>query len=263
MRIGSDTPAIVAGGASGLGEATVKALIAKGATVSIFDINRQAGERVASEAGASFHFVDVTEPRSVIAGLDAAAKIHGPARVVVCCAGICPALRTVSRDRQSGAPVAHDISTFGRVVSVNLVGTFNLAAHAAAEMVRLPELEPDKERGVIILTSSIAAEEGQIGQVAYAASKAGVKGIVLPMARDLARDGIRVMSIMPGLFSTPMVDGLSQETRDTLSKEVTFPMRMGRVEEFADLVVCIVGNTMLNGGSIRLDGAFRMPHGKR
>lgn len=259
MRIGSDTPAIVAGGASGLGEATARALAAKGADVCIFDLNRETGEKVASEVGARFQFVDVTDPGSVDAAVVAAAKARGPARIVVNCAGICPAMKTVSRDRLTGSAVPHDFATFARVINVNLVGTFILSARVAADMVDLEVVGPDGERGVIIMTSSIAAEEGQIGQVAYAAAKAGVKGLVLPMARDLARDGIRAMAIMPGLFHTPMLDGLPEVARDALPKGVPFPTRLGHAREFADLVLSIVANPMLNGSAIRLDGAFRMP----
>jgi NAD(P)-dependent dehydrogenase (short-subunit alcohol dehydrogenase family) len=259
MEIGAQTSAIVGGGASGLGEATVKALAHRGAKVSIFDINREAGERVARETGAIFHFVDVTDPASVDKALAAAKQGQGVARIVVSCAGICPAMKTVGRDKATGDTVAHDAATFARVIQVNLIGTFNLVSRAAAEMVKAPPLNGDGERGVIVLTSSIAGTDGQIGQVAYAASKAGVAGLALPMARDLAKDGIRTMTIMPGLFHTPMLDGLPEDAKQALPKGVPFPARLGDSKEFAELVLSIVTNTMLNGSAIRLDGAFRMP----
>jgi NAD(P)-dependent dehydrogenase (short-subunit alcohol dehydrogenase family) len=201
----------------------------------------------------------VTDPRSIDVGIAAAAEAHGGARILVNCAGICPAMRTVGRDRKSGAAVAHDPALFARVVNVNMVGTFNLVAKAAAGMAQLPELGPDKERGVVVLTSSIAAEDGQIGQVAYAASKAGVNGMVLPMARDLAREGIRVVSIMPGLFHTPMLEAIPVEAREALGKNVPFPARLGHTHEYAQLVEAIIANMMLNACSIRLDGGIRMP----
>lgn len=259
MIIGNDTPAIVAGGASGLGVATVKALKAAGAKVSILDINREAGERVAQETGTDFQFVDVTDPKSVDAAIKASAEIIGPARIAVICAGICPGMKTVTTDRTTGKHEPHDLATFIRAINVNLIGTFNVASRAAAVMAGLPEINDDKERGVIIMTSSIAAEDGQIGQAAYAASKAGVKGLTLPMARDLSRNGVRVYSIMPGIFETPMLAGLPEDTKKSLAKDVPFPPRLGNAPAFAALALAVVANPMLNGSSVRLDGALRMP----
>ena len=259
MELNSEISAIVAGGASGLGRATAVALAAAGCKVAIFDLNRNLGEAAASEIGGLFHVVDVSDPNSIDAGLSAVAQTHGIARIVVNCAGIASAMKTVSRDRQTRAPVHHDLEEFARVISVNLTGSFNLAAKAASQMAQLEGLGPDRERGVIVLTSSIAAKDGQIGQVAYAASKAGIAGMVLPMARDLASEGIRVVTIMPGIFETPMLAGLPADIQAALSKTIPFPGRLGAPAEYADLVKSIVGNVMLNGCAIRLDGALRMP----
>ena len=259
MELNSNVTAVVAGGASGLGHATAVALAATGCKVAIFDLSRKFGEAAARETGGSFHLVDVTDPASIDAGLAEVERAHGTARVVVNCAGIAPAMKTVSRDRLTGTPSHHDLDVFARVVAVNLTGTFNLAAMAAAHMARLDALAPDQERGVIVLTSSIAAEDGQIGQAAYAASKAGVAGMVLPMARDLAREGIRVVTIMPGLFATPMLAGLPADVQAALGQTIPFPGRLGAPAEFAGLVKSIIGNVMLNGCAIRLDGGLRMP----
>ena len=259
MELSSNISAIVAGGASGLGRATAATLAAAGCKVAIFDLNRDAGDATAHEIGGLFHAVNVCDPASIDAGLAAVERTHGIARVVVNCAGIAPAAKTVSRDRKTGAPVHHDLDVFAHVVSVNLNGSFNLAAKTAAAMARLDCLAADQERGVIVLTSSIAAEDGQIGQVAYAASKAGIAGMVLPMARDLAREGIRVMAIMPGLFETPMLAGLPADVQAALGATIPFPNRLGLPAEYAELVKSIIGNVMLNGCAIRLDGGLRMP----
>ena len=259
MELSSTVSVIVAGGASGLGRATALALAAVGCKVAIFDLNRDLGEKLACEIGGLFQLVDVSYLASIDAGLTEVAHTHGIARVIVNCAGIAPAMKTVTRDRLTGAPFHHDLDVFAGVISVNLTGTFNLAAKAAAQMARLEGQGPDHERGVIVLTSSIAAEDGQIGQVAYAASKAGIAGMVLPMARDLAREGIRVVTIMPGIFKTPMLANLPADIQDALGKTIPFPNRLGAPAEYADLVKSIVGNVMLNGCAIRLDGALRMP----
>ena len=259
MELNSNISVIVAGGASGLGRATAMALAGSGCKVSIFDLNGELGQKVALEIGGLFQCVDVSDPKSIDDALIGVARSHGIARVVVNCAGIAPAIKTVSRDRLTGAPVHHDLDVFARVISVNLTGTFNLAAKAAAQMAQLEGLGPDRERGVIVLTSSIAAEDGQIGQVAYAASKAGVAGMILPMARDLAREGIRVVTIMPGIFETPMLAGLPADTLAALANTVPFPARLGAPAEYAELVKSVIGNIMLNGCAIRLDGALRMP----
>jgi NAD(P)-dependent dehydrogenase (short-subunit alcohol dehydrogenase family) len=253
MRIGPDTPAVVSGGASGLGAAAARALARRGAPVAIVDLDAERGTAVAGEAHGLFCAADVTDPDAVAAALSRAAAAHGPTRIAVACAGIAPASRTVDRD---GRP--HDPGLFARVLAVNLTGTFHLATQAAAAMARLAPLGDDGERGVIALTASIAAFEGQIGQLAYAASKGAVAAMTLPLARDLARSGIRAVAIAPGLFLTPMLEGLPAEAQASLGVQVPFPARLGRPEEFASLVVQIVENAMLNGSVIRLDGAIRM-----
>lgn len=243
--------AIVTGGASGLGGATARLLAARGAKVAIFDVNAEAGEAAAAGIGGAFFKVDVTDDAAVAAAVAAAEARHGIARVLVNCAGIAPAARTVGRD---GAP--HALDVFRKTVEINLIGTFNVLSKAAARMVAAEPL--GEERGVIVNTASVAAFEGQIGQAAYAASKGGVAGLTLPVARDLAQHGIRVVSIAPGLFLTPMMQGFPEHVQEALGKQVPFPNRLGRPEEYALLVESIVRNPMLNGETIRLDGAIRM-----
>ena len=246
--------ALVAGGASGLGEATARRLHAAGATVVIADLNAERGAALAEELGerATFAEANVTEPEAVRAAVDAAAGIAGGLRISVCCAGIGWAQRTVSKQGP------HDLEVFSNVVSVNLIGTFNVLRLAAAAMV---ENEPDQggERGLCVNTASIAAFEGQIGQVAYSASKGGIVGLTLPAARDLSGRGVRVVTIAPGLFDTPLLAALPQEQREALGAGIPFPSRLGTPAEYADLVAAIAANPMLNGENIRLDGALRMP----
>ncbi len=250
MDIGS-VGAIVTGGASGLGAATAAALANKGAKVTLFDLNEELGEAHAAAIGGRFAKVDVTDEDQVNAALDAAAAAHGVARILVNCAGIGPAKKAVGRDH-----VPHDMATFRKAIEINLVGTFLLASRFAA---RLQQAEPiGEERGLIVNTASVAAFDGQIGQPAYAASKSGVVGMCLPLAREFARDQIRVMTIAPGIFWTPMLDGLPQAAQDSLGQQVPHPSRLGRPEEYAQLVIAIVENAMLNGEVIRLDGAIRM-----
>ena len=253
MRPGAETAALVTGAASGLGAATARALAGRGVRVAVLDRDAAAGARVAGEVGGVFCETDVTDPGSVAAALARAAAAYGPARIAVNCAGIAPAARTVDRE---GRP--HDAELFARVVGINLIGSFNVASQAAAAMAALGPLGEDSERGVIVNTASVAAFEGQIGQIAYAASKGGVAAMTLPMARDLAKSGIRVMAIAPGLFMTPMLAGLPQEAQASLGAQVPFPARLGDPDEFAALVLQIVENPMLNGTLIRLDGAIRM-----
>jgi NAD(P)-dependent dehydrogenase (short-subunit alcohol dehydrogenase family) len=253
------TAAIVTGGASGLGEATARALAAAGAAVAVLDMNAERGARVADEIGGVFTPCDVTDETSVERALEAAAARCGPARVAVNCAGIVIGAKTVGKDRASGRPLAHPAAGFAKVIGVNLIGTFLVASRAAARMVALDPVGPDGERGVIVMTASIAAEDGQTGQAAYAASKAGVAGLTLPMARDLAREAVRVVTIMPGLFHTPMFDSLTPEIRAALAADVPFPRRLGDPAEYAALVRHACENAMLNGVSIRLDGALRLP----
>lgn len=258
MQLGSSIAAIVTGGASGLGAATVRALAAKGVKVAVLDLNEADGRKVASETGGVFIPCDVTSEESVDRALTAARKAHGQERILVNCAGIAVGQRSVRRVKETGATVPHDLASFVKCLQVNLVGTFLAITRSAAGMVNTNALDSDGQRGVIVTTSSVAAEDGQMGQVAYAASKGGVLSMTLPVARDLAKDGIRVVTIMPGLFETPMFDGLPEEARTALAAQVPFPSRLGSPKEYAQLVVHICENAMLNGASIRLDGAIRL-----
>ena len=246
--------ALVAGGASGLGEATARALVEKGATVTIADLNAEKGEALAAELGpgASFVQTDVTDETAVSAAVERAASQDGGLRISVCCAGIGWAERVAHK----GGP--HNLEFFSNVVKVNLIGSFNVLRFAAAAM---SENEPNEEgeRGVCVNTASIAAFDGQIGQVAYAASKGGIVGMTLPAARDMASRGVRVMTIAPGLFDTPLLAALPEEARTALGEGIPFPSRLGLPAEYACLVTQIVANPMLNGETIRLDGALRMP----
>jgi NAD(P)-dependent dehydrogenase (short-subunit alcohol dehydrogenase family) len=244
--------AIVTGGSSGLGAAAAARLSASGAKVTIFDLDASAGIAKAREIGGRFAPVDVTDEAGVATSIDEAESAYGPARILVNCAGVGPPAKVIDRGG-SALALAH----FNRTIAVNLSGTFNVLSKFAA---RLAASEPDgEERGVIINTASIAAFDGQIGQPAYAASKGGVVSMTLPIAREFARYGIRVMTIAPGLFRTPILDGVPQEALEALAKQVPFPPRLGRPEEYALLVEAIVINPMLNGEVIRLDGAVRMP----
>lgn len=258
MELGKDIAAVVTGGASGLGEASARMLAGAGCRVSILDMNAARGETVAAEIGGIFCACDVTDPGSVDEALSSARAAHGQERITVNCAGIAIGMKTASRKRDSGEIVAHDPGAFNKVITVNLLGTFNVASKSAAGMLEASPIGKDGERGLIVMTSSVAAQDGQIGQLAYAASKGGVLAMTLPMARDLSKDGIRVMTIMPGLFYTPMFDGLSEEVRQSLADSVPFPQRLGDPTEYASLVRSICENPMLNGTGIRLDGALRM-----
>ena len=243
--------AVVTGGASGLGGETARLLAANGAKVAIFDLNAQIGAETAAEIGGLYVSVDVAHDASVATGLAEAEKKHGVARILVNCAGIAPPARIVGKD---GAP--HALEQFRKVIDINLIGTFNVLSKFAA---RLTTAEPiGEERGVIVNTASVAAYDGQIGQAAYAASKAGVVGLTLCAARDLAQHRIRVMTIAPGIFLTPMMKGLPQSAQDSLGQQVPHPSRLGYPSEYAQLVESIVRNPMLNGDVIRLDGAIRM-----
>jgi 3-hydroxyacyl-CoA dehydrogenase/3-hydroxy-2-methylbutyryl-CoA dehydrogenase len=247
------TSALVAGGASGLGAATARALHAGGASVVICDLNPEKGGALAEELGerASFVEANVMEPEAVQVAVDAAAGADGGLRISVCCAGIGWAQRT------AGKQGAHDLEIFHNVIKVNLIGTFNVLRLAAAAMVD-NEPDSDSERGVCVNTASIAAFDGQIGQVAYSASKGGIVSLTLPAARDLASRGVRVMTIAPGLFDTPLLAALPEEARAELGAQIPFPSRLGLPEEYATLACHIVENQMLNGETIRLDGALRM-----
>ncbi|WP_114395682.1 SDR family NAD(P)-dependent oxidoreductase [Oleisolibacter albus] len=244
--------ALVSGGGSGLGEATARALAAAGARVALLDVNHEAAQRVAAEIGGLALACDVTAADSVQQAIAAARSAHGAARIVVNCAGIAPPAKVLGRDGP------HSLDLFRTVIDVNLVGSFNLLRLAADAMATLDPVTADGERGVIINTASVAAFDGQIGQAAYAASKGAVHAMTLPVARELARSGIRVCTIAPGLFLTPMMLGLPQEAQDSLGKQVPFPSRLGRPQEYAALALHIIANSMLNGETIRLDGAIRM-----
>jgi NAD(P)-dependent dehydrogenase (short-subunit alcohol dehydrogenase family) len=258
MKLGKHIAAIVTGGASGLGAASAAALAAAGCRLAIFDMNREAGEALAKRLGGVFCFCDVTDEGAVAGALAAARAANGPERILLNCAGIATGEKTVSRDKATGAINTHSLAAFEKTIAVNLVGTFRMIVHSAASMLTLDPITDDGERGVIICTASIAAEDGQIGQAAYAASKGGVAAMTLPIARDLARDGIRVNTILPGLFDTPMVAGLPAEAKRALESTVPFPARLGDPVEYASLACQICENSMLNGAQIRLDGALRM-----
>jgi NAD(P)-dependent dehydrogenase (short-subunit alcohol dehydrogenase family) len=243
--------AIVTGGASGLGAATGRALAEAGAKVALLDLNESAAAEVAREIGGIALGCDVSDAASGEAAVARAAEAHGPARILVNCAGIAPAARIVGRNGPAS------LEAYAKVIQVNLIGSFNMMRLVAAGALALEPLE-GSERGVIISTASVAAYEGQIGQAAYASSKAGVVGLTLPAAREFASAGIRVCAIAPGIFETPMLRGLPQEVQDSLGASVPFPSRLGRPEEYAMLVMSIIANPMLNGEVIRLDGALRM-----
>jgi 3-hydroxyacyl-CoA dehydrogenase/3-hydroxy-2-methylbutyryl-CoA dehydrogenase len=253
MRI-DGSGALIAGGASGLGEATARELHARGASVVIADLNADRGQALVDELGerAEFMRADVSDPDAVAGAVDAAAALPGGLRIAICCAGIGWA------ERVAGRRGAHALEPFETVLRVNLIGTFNVLRLASAAMLATEPTESD-ERGVCINTASIAAFDGQIGQIAYSASKGAIVGMTLPAARDLAVGGVRVCTIAPGTFETPLLGGLSPETRTALGDAVPFPRRLGRPEEYAALAVHIVENQMLNGEVIRLDGALRMP----
>ena len=241
---------IITGGASGLGAATAKMICDNGGKVVIADVQVEAGQKLAAELGGQFVKCDVTSEEDGKAVVAAAIAL-GTLRGLVNCAGVAPAVKTVGKDGP------HPLEVFQRVVNINLVGTFNMCRLAADAMAKT-EATADGERGVIINTASVAAFDGQIGQAAYGSSKAGVAGMTLPMARDLSRNGIRVMTIAPGIFETPMLLGMPQEVQDALGKMVPFPPRLGKPHEYAQLSKSIIENVMLNGETIRLDGAIRM-----
>lgn len=243
--------ALVTGAASGLGAATAAMLAAAGAKVTILDRDRDAGEAHAAAIGGRFAQADVTDADGIAAVIAEAEAAFGVARILVNCAGIAPAIKTIGRDG-----TAHKLDDFRRAVEINLVGTFNVLSQFAARLI--PADAIGEERGVIVNTASVAAFDGQMGQAAYAASKGGVVALTLPVARDLAREKIRLMTIAPGIFMTPMMKGLPQAAQDSLGQQVPHPSRLGQPEEYADLVRAIIGNPMLNGEVIRLDGAIRM-----
>lgn len=245
--------ALVTGGASGLGAEVVRQLARAGARVTILDINLDLAQTLAQEVGAHAVACDITSSDSVQQALQSASTVHGPARILINCAGIGGARRLVGKDGQ-----AMPLDDFSRIINVNLIGTFNMIRLTAAGMIA-QEAMADGERGVIINTASVAAYDGQIGQAAYAASKGGLTSLTLPLARDLAQFGVRVMTIAPGLFLTPLLYQLPEEVQQSLAASIPFPKRLGKAEEFAQLALHIVGNLSLNGEVIRLDGALRLP----
>ncbi len=258
MKIDSNSVAVVTGGASGLGEATARALAAQGAKVALFDMNAECGEQVAAEIGGIFCAVNVTSDADVDAGFAKARAAHGQERILVNCAGTGRSVKTASRHKVTGAVKHFPLDLFDQLIQINLIGTFRCTAKSAAGMLDLAPLD-DEERGCIINTASAAAEDGQVGQAGYAASKAGIVGMTLPIARDLMNDGIRVNCILPGIFDTPLMNRAPDAVKDTLAASVPFPKRFGRPEEYAAMVLSLIGNSYMNGEDIRLDGGVRMP----
>jgi len=244
--------AIVTGGGSGMGAETARVLAKAGAKVAVLDVNKAGIETVAKEINGVAIECDVTSEASAMAALEAAKKVHGPVRILISCAGIAPGARIVGKEGP------HDLAFFTKVINVNLIGTFNMLRLAAAEMSVLEPLNETGERGLIINTASVAAYEGQIGQAAYSASKGGVVALTLPAARELSRFGIRVVTIAPGLIETPMLGGMSAEVQESLIATTIFPKRLGKAAEYAKLVLHVCDNAMINGETIRLDGAVRL-----
>lgn len=257
MKLDGSIAAVVTGGASGLGEGTARAIAATGAKVALFDLNAEKGEAIAKEIGGIFCSVDVTDDASVAAAFEKARAAHGQERLTVNCAGIATGMKTVSRKRDTGEIKPHDMAQFERTVRVNLFGTFRVLSQSAAGMFTLEPME-DGERGLIVNTASVAAQDGQVGQAAYSASKGGVYAMTLPIARDLAQDGIRCNTILPGIMWTPMMAGMDQKIQDALAAQIPFPSRLGKPSDYASLVLELARNVYINGECIRLDGAIRM-----
>lgn len=257
MFLDNTTAAVVTGAASGLGEATARALAAKGVKVAIFDLQEEKGMKVAEEIGGIFCEVNVTDDASVDAGFAKAREAHGQERILVNCAGVGNAIKTASRSKTDGSIKHFPLDAFNFIIQINLVGTFRCIAKSAAGMLTLDPLE-DGARGAIVNTASVAAEDGQMGQAAYAASKGGVVGMTLPIARDLMGDGIRVNTILPGIFNTPLMNAAPQQVKDALAASVPFPKRLGYPEEYAKLALAMIDNDYFNGEDVRLDGGIRM-----
>ncbi len=257
MLLDRSVSAVVTGGASGLGAATARLLASKGVKVAIFDLNAEQGEALAAELGGVFAPVDVTDEASVVAGFAKVRAAIGQERVLINCAGVGAAVKTAGRDKKTGEIKHFSLAIFDKIIQINLVGTFRCIAHSAAGMLTL-EPNADGERGAMVNTASVAAEDGQIGQAAYSASKAGVVGMTLPIARDLMNDGIRVNTILPGIFSTPLLHMAPENVKAALAASVPFPKRLGAPEEFARLAVEMCENGYFNGEDVRLDGAIRM-----
>jgi NAD(P)-dependent dehydrogenase (short-subunit alcohol dehydrogenase family) len=259
MKLDSSISAIVTGGASGLGEATARKLREHGVKVGLFDFNEERGEEIAKEIGATFAKVDVSDEASVDAGFATIRAAQGQERILVNCAGIGYPSKTARRDRETGEPSAHSMPHFRKVIDVNLIGSFMCASKSAAGMMTLDPTAPDGERGAIVHTGSVAAQDGQIGQVAYSASKGAIVGMTLPMARDLGREGIRVNTILPGFFETPIYQQMPDQVKDSLRAHVVFPQRFGHASEFASLAELLITQPYMNAEVIRMDAGARMP----
>ncbi len=257
MKLSSAISAVVTGGASGLGAATARRLAAAGVKVAIFDFNEEQGQALASEIGGVFCKVDVTNEEMVDAGFAKARAAIGQERILINCAGTGNAIKTASRDKTSGEIKSFPTANFDRIIQINLVGTFRCLAKSAAGMMTLPLLE-EGERGAIVNTASVAAQDGQIGQASYSASKAAIVGMTLPIARDLMGEGIRINTILPGIFKTPLLAGLPDNVKNALAASVPFPKRLGEPDEYAALAEFMVTCGYMNGESVRLDGAIRM-----
>ena len=257
MKIDSSISAVVTGGASGLGRATAEALAASGVKVAIFDINDALGEEVAASIGGLFAHVDITDEQSVLDGYAKARAAHGQERVCVHCAMTSRRGKTLAYDKESGGYRRTPTADYAFGVEGILTASYRVASISAEGMAGLPEME-DGERGAIVLTASVAAQDGQIGQVIYGSAKAGVNGLVLPMARDLMDLGIRVNSIMPGVFGTPLLNNMNPKVKESLEASVPFPQRLGKAEDYASLAMEMIRNTYFNGQAVRLDGAIRM-----
>ena len=253
----SGVAAVVTGAASGLGEATARELARRGAKVAIFDRDADRGQKVAGEIGGVYCEVDVTSDEKVAAAFDKARAAHGQERILVNCAGVANAAKTVGRDKETKAAKFYPMQQFELAIQINLIGTFRCIANSAFGMVDLDPLD-DGERGVIINTASVAAYDGQIGQAAYSASKGGVLAMALPIARDLMNDGVRVNTILPGVFKTPMVAMMPPNVQDALGAQVPFPKRLGQAEEYARLACFLIENVYMNAAAVRLDGGIRM-----
>jgi len=257
MKVSTTTVAVVTGGASGLGAATARALAAEGARVALFDLNAEQGQALAAEIGGLFCQVDVTSEQQVIEAFAKAREAHGQERVLINCAGIGKSFKTAGRDKKTGEITVFPLERFRAIIEVNLIGAFCCLSRSAAGMLELEPLEGG-ERGVIVNTSSVAAHDGQMGQAAYSASKAGVVGMTLPVARDLSSAGVRVNTILPGIFDTPLMNGAPEHVKAALAASVPFPPRFGEPREYASLAMEMVRNSYLNGEVVRLDGAIRM-----
>jgi NAD(P)-dependent dehydrogenase (short-subunit alcohol dehydrogenase family) len=258
MKLDSSITAVVTGGSSGLGAATARLLATKGVRIAIFDFNEPQGEALAKELGGVFCKVDVTSEGEVDAAFAKSRAALGQERILINCAGTGNAIKTASRDKKTGEIRHFPLKDFERIIQINLIGTFRCIAKSAAGMLALEPLDEYGERGVMINTASVAAEDGQIGQASYSASKAGVVGMTLPIARDLMNDGIRVNTILPGIFDTPLLQSAPDNVKAALSASVPFPKRLGQPPEFAHLCLTMIENGYFNGESVRLDGAIRM-----